>query len=179
MMSLIWARKDTEGAEAFAAFEEYMNLGSERSLSEVARRCNKSRSLIARWSQRWDWVERARAWDDYVQGTVFESKDEVIRRVAEEEAEAWVARMRAQREQEYQMSQRLIAKAQEMLDSSLDTSRWSMRDASAFLDAAARLVRQAAGEMGVDGPLEDEEQVERGAPFVSKVVVSYESADAA
>jgi hypothetical protein len=53
-----------EPGTSFAGFVLYREMPSaKRSLREVACRLGKSSSLIERYSSRWDWVERARAWD--------------------------------------------------------------------------------------------------------------------
>lgn len=62
-----WERQKDESAQAFAAFLVYLNLGAERSHQAVSQQCGKSISLIGRWSRSNDWVERCRAWDNYLQ----------------------------------------------------------------------------------------------------------------
>jgi hypothetical protein len=59
-----WARWEGEGAKAFAAFQVYLNQGALRSVVKVAQECMKSPSLVWRWSGRWNWMERARAYDN-------------------------------------------------------------------------------------------------------------------
>src|SRR6266511_3370232 len=39
-------------------------MGPTRSLTRVGQELGKSRPLMARWSSRWRWVERAEAWDE-------------------------------------------------------------------------------------------------------------------
>src|SRR5688572_2143686 len=62
----IWERHERESNEAFEAFKIYLNLGVERSTKKVAEQLGKSLSLIQRWSADWRWVERCRAFDNYV-----------------------------------------------------------------------------------------------------------------
>lgn len=64
---LPWERQNGESAQAFAAFLVYLNLGAERSHQTVSQQCGKSISLIGRWSRAYGWVERCRAWDNYLQ----------------------------------------------------------------------------------------------------------------
>lgn len=53
-----------EPGTSFAGFVLYREMPpGQRSIREVARRLGKSESLIERYSSRWKWVERARAWD--------------------------------------------------------------------------------------------------------------------
>ena len=59
-----WERQPGESPKAFAAFSVYRDAGPERSVRAVSRELAKSIPLIKRWSSNWDWVERARAWDN-------------------------------------------------------------------------------------------------------------------
>lgn len=62
----IWERQGRESDEAFEAFKIYLHLGVERSTAKVAEQLGKSLSLIQRWSAEWHWVERCRAFDNYL-----------------------------------------------------------------------------------------------------------------
>jgi len=62
-----WERQKGESARAFEAFLVYLQMGPERSIRAVAQKCTKSVSLIRRWSSDNNWVERCRAWDNYLQ----------------------------------------------------------------------------------------------------------------
>jgi len=66
----VWEQLDDESAEAYEAFALYRDLGADynkRSLSEVAQRLGKSKTLMSRWSARHRWVERAKDYDRYVE----------------------------------------------------------------------------------------------------------------
>jgi hypothetical protein len=61
-----WERLSDESAKAFQAFAAYRDLPvEERSLSTVSEQLRKSKSLCARWSAQFRWVERAAAWDSH------------------------------------------------------------------------------------------------------------------
>jgi hypothetical protein len=60
-----WERQSDEGEEAFEAFDIFTKMGSTRSCVRVANQLQKSESLIYRWSSRYLWPQRARAWDNY------------------------------------------------------------------------------------------------------------------
>lgn len=64
---LPWERQKGESAQAFAAFLAYLQMGADRSLSAVGQRLGKSKALMERWSSANGWVERCRAWDNYLQ----------------------------------------------------------------------------------------------------------------
>lgn len=61
-----WERQEGESTPAYTAFAVYRSLGNRRSLDAVAEQLNKSRTLIARWSARYTWVERVRTWDEWL-----------------------------------------------------------------------------------------------------------------
>jgi hypothetical protein len=78
-----WEPQQKESMPAYAAFAEYRDLGPERSIEAVSRKVSKSLPLLKRWSSRWSWVERAKAYDAHL--------DE-IRRTAREQSIAKQAR---------------------------------------------------------------------------------------
>jgi hypothetical protein len=65
---LAWEKQRGESAKAFSAFVLYRDLRAERSLTKVVRILYEtgtptSRSQLGEWSARWNWVERADAFD--------------------------------------------------------------------------------------------------------------------
>jgi hypothetical protein len=56
----------TRAVRLMRRFTVYQEMGRERSLPAVARRCTKSATLIRRWSSRWRWIERARGYDNFM-----------------------------------------------------------------------------------------------------------------
>jgi hypothetical protein len=63
-----WRRiKNKESSKAYEAFCVYRDLGVTRSLNQVVHKCGKSRSLLDRWSSKYRWVERAAAYDEYLE----------------------------------------------------------------------------------------------------------------
>jgi hypothetical protein len=62
-----WERQPDEGPKAWAAFCVYRDLDpATRSLARVAHHTGKSIALIGRWSSKWRWVGRVRAWDSEI-----------------------------------------------------------------------------------------------------------------
>ncbi|MCM1167696.1 MAG: hypothetical protein NC401_17050 [Ruminococcus sp.] len=61
-----WERQPGESAQAFEAFDLYCKMGEERSIRAVGQRLDKSRTQIGKWSSRWNWVSRARDYDNEI-----------------------------------------------------------------------------------------------------------------
>lgn len=76
----VWERQKTESQQAYEAFVCYRDLGVERSTAKVAQQLGKSKTLIHRWSSAHEWVERARRYDNYLDG---EARREAVKRVKE------------------------------------------------------------------------------------------------
>jgi hypothetical protein len=80
-----WRQLPGESIKAYRAFLVYRNTEiKERSLQRVGSELGKSRGLIERWSSRWDWLERARLWDEYEELRILEGRIEEERRMDEE-----------------------------------------------------------------------------------------------
>lgn len=60
----VWDRQPEETPKAYEAFTIYRDMGRERTLPKVAEQCGKSIGLMNKWSQKYGWVNRVRAWDD-------------------------------------------------------------------------------------------------------------------
>lgn len=73
-----WERKKGESEQAYEAFDLYLKMGTERGVYKVASQLGKSGTLISRWSVRWDWSERARAYDNELADADLKSKKKEI-----------------------------------------------------------------------------------------------------
>ena len=79
-----WQQQPDESIKAFQAFVTYRNMEpNERSLQRVVSELNKSKTLLGRWSSKFDWVERAALWDDYQEMKRLEARIEEKRRMDE------------------------------------------------------------------------------------------------
>jgi len=59
-----WERQYGESHQAFEAFHEYCLLGNSRSIRTLSQRLNKSVPLLGKWSSKWKWQDRVRAYDN-------------------------------------------------------------------------------------------------------------------
>lgn len=61
-----WSRQPGETSVAWEAFVLFRDWGTSRNHAKVYRKLGKSRTVIERWSRKWNWLERAHAWDEQV-----------------------------------------------------------------------------------------------------------------
>ena len=61
-----WERQPGEGEEAYEAFTLYYKAGAKRGIRAVATQIGKSRTTCEKWSARYRWVDRARAYDNAI-----------------------------------------------------------------------------------------------------------------
>jgi hypothetical protein len=61
-----WEKLPRESFKAFQGFAVFRDMGPSRSLAKVASALGKSKALVEGWSAKHGWVERAEAYDVYV-----------------------------------------------------------------------------------------------------------------
>jgi len=105
-----WEQRPRESNKAFAAATIYFQLGAARSLPRVSQEYSRSVPLLKRWSRRWRWVRRARAWDAHMAAIQAEALE--ARRA--ETARTWAEREEALRERKYDLAMKMLAKAEAM-----------------------------------------------------------------
>ena len=64
-MKNAWERLENESDAAFSAFKIYLEM-KERSYPKVAEKLSKSLTLVKRWAAKFDWKNRAIAWDNSI-----------------------------------------------------------------------------------------------------------------
>lgn len=77
-----WERQPDESNRAFAAFKIYAEMGpATRSLRKVAAAIGspKTTKNVGEWSKKWNWPERARAYDNEIMRATVEEKRAAIR----------------------------------------------------------------------------------------------------
>lgn len=162
MVPAPWERQPGEPARAFAAFCLYRDMPAhERSLRAVAERLSskgsgrgrRSTRPLERWSTRWRWVERARAWDD--------EQDRIAR-------EAQLRAVQEMRERHAREAMALQSKALERLRQ-MDPAELSPRDVLWYFVEAAKLERLARGE-----PDAIEEQRHNVTGYAAEVLAAWE-----
>lgn len=90
-----WARQPKESKKAYGAFRIYLDLGDKRTIAEADRRyraqqglppCETPR-LCPRWSSNHRWVERATAYDNFIDAKTIAANKRKAIRAAEKHAE--------------------------------------------------------------------------------------------
>lgn len=122
-----WVRRDDEGARPFQAFRTYMNLGTSRSIRKAAEIEGKSTTQLEDWSAKHEWVERARAYDQYV---------------ATAEVDGYADQLASVRSRHMAIADKLLSRLDENLDLLKPGQDPSMRWTQAFT-AAAKVHRDA------------------------------------
>jgi len=142
-----WEPQKGESFVAVQALNAYLGAGADRSTRAVAQLLGKSLTQIGRWSSRWDWVNRAIAYDAHMAAIEQRGRE----RALENDAEEWA---RTQR----RVASALIDKSEKMLAFPLATqkskdgqtivepARWGFGDAAKLSDTGIKLGRLARGE---------------------------------
>jgi uncharacterized protein len=139
----VFEQQRRESNKAFAAFKTYLEIGPERSLAVVAERVGKSKTMIERWSRRFDWPARVEAHAAHLA----DAERRAIEGLALEKAVEWHKVHEALRVAEWQRHKKLVALADEMI------ARWEKNKAKCgtlegiarVLELASKLGRLAAG----------------------------------
>ncbi len=130
-----WQRQHGESRQAFAAFSAYRGMGPTRSTAKVAQELGKSKSLMDRWSARWQWTKRADAWDD-----------ELDRQARQTEIEETRAMMRRHVQASMAVQHLALARLQEMQNPK--NSHLTNDQVLRYLSEGIRIERLSRGEPG-------------------------------
>lgn len=130
-MSRVWEPQEGESARAFACFSVYRDLGARRTLREAAglfygkedRPTRGERDTVKRWSSAYDWIERSRHYDGWLQ---MERRDAIQRHMAER-AEEHARRESELKEKALEIRERAAEKALVMLKAPSTSRRGSSR----------------------------------------------------
>ena len=136
-----------ESNRAFDAFKIYLDLGPKRSLAAVGRQLGKNRTSFYRWSTKFDWPARVRAYTAHVALV----ERQTVEAAATRNGVDWAKRQEQQREEEWQTRTEALALAREAI------ARWktpdekgrlrcgSLEGIARLLDLASKLGRMSSG----------------------------------
>lgn len=158
-----------ESAQAYEAAKLYFEMAANRSLEAVAQKLHKSKTIVARWSGRWRWVERAADYDRYVDA----HREDGLQQARASDAQKWIERDEALRERFYSLGEVILEKMERMIREfpERDISRTETRDGQTvtinirtqhslsglaqMLGAGAELQRLAVGIQPGSSPLDN------------------------
>ena len=128
-----WERMKGENTKAYAYFETYLFMGpTERSLGKVGEKFGKSSVAIENHSRKYNWVERAEAWDNEQS------------RIARETHQKEIIEMR---NRHAELARKMIEKAEAAVEN-IDPEKLNPGSLSKIVDVAAKLERISRGDVG-------------------------------
>lgn len=125
-----WDRRRGELPKDFADFVKYRDLGPARSLSKLAREADRGMTRLSMLCRLHDWVDRAAAWDDYMD---------------RERQLAQVEELRAMHRRHATLANAMFVKAGQRIQS-IEPEKLTVREAVMLADLAVRIERHARGE---------------------------------
>jgi hypothetical protein len=150
--ALSFEQQPRESAKAFAAFKTYLDLGAQRSLAATGLKLGKSERMMEKWSRRFDWPARAKAFAAHFASVERKAAEETAARYGADRA----TRRELEREDEWAMRTELMEAAREVLREFRDGERSAtLGDVARALDIAAKLGRMSTGMPSVEKPDDD------------------------
>lgn len=142
----IWLQQEDESAQAYEAFKLYLDLGPARSFNAAYRQSRGLQKGVKRatpgrwlrWSSRYRWVLRARAFDLANADLADDARQAALAKKAAE----WERRRAAQREKDYALGAALQARARKLLNADLDARAG---DVARMAEVGSKLARLATG----------------------------------
>ena len=111
-------------------------MGTERSLSKVAAKLQKSETLMGRWSGEHEWVKRAEKWDD--------EQERIERALAQKEQAKAIREMR---KRHADLAKAMLIKSAKAL-AQIPDDEVKPGDISRMVDVASKLERISRGDVG-------------------------------
>lgn len=140
---MMFEQQGRESDKAFSAFRTYLELGPDRSLVAVAEKVGKSKTMIERWSRKFDWPARVQAHTAHLA----DIERKTAEALAVQAGTDWAKRQEVHREDEWQARGELLALAREAI------ARWkkaehrcgTLEGIARLLDLASKLGRVSSG----------------------------------
>lgn len=119
-----WEMRDDETDNAFEAFRTYRDLGAKRSIRAAGAILRKNLTTLGEWSVKYDWPNRARAFDKWAD---------------QQATQAWLDQRRAQVEETNQLGHMLVASAVRRVHHADQAGRAIPGDAIRAAEVAAKI----------------------------------------
>lgn len=135
-------RRERESDKAFAAFEAYLRMGSDRTVNSTAEQLKKSRKTLGDWSGKHDWASRADAYDTRMAEIEHEMTEIAVRA----SAPVWLERTETLRERSWATYEKCLAAAEGALARFVEKGKdSSLGEIARMLEVATKLGCLATG----------------------------------
>lgn len=136
-----WQLQPGESQKAFLAFQEYLELGTNATIKNVAEKTGCSFDSIENFCHRHHWRERAAAWRHHLA----QLQSQPLEQLAAASSTLWAQRAQTLRQQQWEFAQNLAQLGQELFLQLLDGKGAAPRpdEVSRIYNTAAKLARQA------------------------------------
>lgn len=124
-----WERQENESEKAFSAFKAYLEM-EDRNICQLAKRLAKSRQLVDKWKQKYNWQERCIAYDKSLQDVEYATAIEERKKMAK---------------RHIAIAMNMQAKAVEALKQT-DVSKLNVNEIVKLIDSAVKIERLSRGE---------------------------------
>lgn len=156
-----WDRQKGESEKAYEAFSIYRDMCEERTVSAVVKKLEKSRTLIDRWKKNYQWEERVRLYDNWL----------------EKKARQKIVKNRQDMiDRHIQIAQNLQGKAMSALQNA-DSDRMSFKDIREILKIATELERVTQGMADAEITTKEQESKTSFADMITSAYQKRKSGD--
>lgn len=161
----IWKRQFGEPEKSYAAFEIYLDIGETqtRTISEVAKRFDMSAPSLSKAAKKWQWEQRALAFDNEMQERKILAKEDALQKMYERHA---------------QNAQALLSKAMDGL-TEIDISKLSPSHICRFITHGMEMEQNAAlGNLRVDYQRAAKQKQEAEFERLKQIIATTETEEA-
>jgi transposase len=128
-------------SEQLKAVQLFIDGASEQEVSDA---CGCSRSTVQRWKRKPEFQLAIENGKQQVEVLFKEEIKKSQQQIIEIQVQSWEARREELRELEWQLSERLFRKGEEMLSIPLEEKKWTFREAFLCLQTASELARKSS-----------------------------------
>jgi hypothetical protein len=141
-MPLAFEQQPKESDKAFTAFKAYLDMGPQRSLAAVGKQLGKSKTMMEKWSRKFDWAARVQAYAAQMAMVERKSAESVAALYGADRAK----RRELEKEDEWVARSELMEGCRKVLELFRDGARGATLGAVARgLDIAVKLGRLSTG----------------------------------
>lgn len=134
---------ENETDRKYSHFQEFVKLGPERTFTAVGRVLGMSAGYVSQTARKFNWIERARAYDH----EIAQVEANELRKVARKRGVDWAVRAQKLREAEWEMAEKLLEGGKELLERLLSKQERKLTgsDVARLIEVASKIGRLSAG----------------------------------